>query len=234
MSDQQDKHLHAGHRSRMRNRYLSHGMDSLETHEVLEMLLYYAIPQKNTNPLAHHLLNTFGSLHGIFSASHADLEQTDGMTPGAALMVSFLHDMLQRSMQERFVNTVIRSPEHAANCFRGMTVFEKQEQFWVFYVDKFLTVKGCCAFEGGTVSSVTLDLADVIKHSAMLRSDTVLFMHNHPEGSALPSRSDVEMTLRAMNLLRNDSIRLLDHIIVSEDGYYSMRENGVFSAIQTI
>lgn len=223
------KNIHSGHRARMRERFLTQGADSLLTHEMLEMLLYYAIPQKNTNPLAHELLNTFGSLRAVFTASPEALRNVPGTTSGVITMLAFLRAFYQRSMLESAIGANLQTKEDAVRIFRSITRFEESEQLWIAFLSKDLRVRDIVLFSDHAEKCVSVDVTKISEIAEKRSASTIIMMHNHLSGPPVPSSHDIEMTRRAVHHLNSDAVYLLDHLIITENTFCSMRAFGFFS-----
>ncbi len=219
---------HDGHRMRMRNRYLNEGLDSFEPHEVLELLLYYAIPRRDINELAHRLIEHFGSLGNVFDADVSSLKQVDGIGENAAILLSLippLSRLYNLSKWDR--KTTLASVDAAGQYAVAMYTGKKNEEFGIICLDS----NRCVHFSGtiieGTVNQAEayprLVVAEVLKHNAV----NVILTHNHPNGSILPSAGDKEATKNILTALDAIGVNVLDHIIVSGERFSSMSALGL-------
>lgn len=221
--------LHAGHRDRMRKRFEDRGFDGFADHEILEFLLFHAIPRKNTNELASLLLQEFNTLANIFEADKESLKKVPGVGEVAASFITIvphLARVYERACMERGV--VLRNTTEmgafAISMMRGRT---GKEELGMICLESNRRVK----WHGIISAKGTLDhiaayprevVAEVLKHHAK----NVIFVHNHPTGSLLPSPSDKETTRRLVDALKAIDVVTLDHIIVSDNRFYSMAESG--------
>lgn len=219
--------LHKDHRSRMRKRFAEHGFDGFADHEILELLLFYAIPQKDTNPLAHALLNEYKSLANVLEADKESLTKIPGVGEVAAsliTMVPHLARVYERSCMEKggLLNDITAIGTFAISMMRGKV----SEEFGMICLDSNRHVKWHGIIAKGTLDQIEayprLIVSEVVKHHAK----NVIFVHNHPTGSLLPSPSDKETTRRLVDVLKAIDVVTLDHIIVSDNRFYSMAESG--------
>lgn len=219
---------HAGHRARMRERFLKEGLDSFQPHEVLELLLFYTRPQGNTNPLGHTLINRFGSLSQVLDASYEQLIQTPGVGEQTAVFLKLLPALSKRYLEDRQrPGTLITSVEDIWEQFRYAYVGAVNEQVYALFLDnKNQIIRRELLFEG-SVNTSSIPKRRLMEFAISTNAASVVLSHNHPDGIAAPSRADVETTKLLLTLLEFQNIQLLDHMIVAGDTYCSMREHGV-------
>jgi len=207
---------HTGHRMRLRERYKREGLGGFAPHEVLELLLTYAIPRIDTNPIAHALIKRFGSLRGVLEASQAELEQVDGVGPGASALLTMLLPMLRMYEQERLLprrrlDTYAGLAAYCHTLFLGVNV----EQFYLLCFDAQLQLIATVRISAGTPSEVSANprllMQELMRHNAV----GAVLTHNHPSQSAEPSVEDVDLTMELQRLMRSVGIRLIDHIIIA-------------------
>lgn len=214
---------HSGHRRRMRERYRAHGLDGFAPHEALELMLFYAIPQRNVNPLAHRLLERYGSLPAVLNASPESLEQVEGVGEYAATLLS-LFGAASRRLQRDLggPREVIRSRADAeAHCVR-LLAGERRECFYVVCMNGQMESLGDVLIATGSIADVPA-YPRVIADAVLARNaHCVLLCHNHPGGSLLPSQKDVESTAVIGGLLETLEVVLCDHIIVADGQALSM------------
>ena len=220
---------HSGHRQRMRERYNKQGLSGFAPHEVLELLLFYAIPQKNVNPLAHRLIDRFGSLYGVLNASPQQLMQVDGIGEYAATFLALLQDAARQAMRTRAADRAPLSTRQAAvdYCIK-LLHGEKRELFYAVCLNGQMETLSAVQIAKGSLSDVPayprIVLDAVLTHNA----HAVLFCHNHPSGSVMPSAQDLDATRLLSGLLSEIEVVLIDHLIVSEHHAFSMVRNGYF------
>ncbi len=222
------EHLHDGHRQRMRERFLRNGLNNMQEHEILEMLLFYAIPRVNTNDLAHRLLDAFGSLYGVLTAEPAALRQIKGVTENAAVLLQLMPALYLKCMTDPAA--VIRLPHFDACCeyFRKLYLFETKEVLRVACVNDKLQLSSCAVIQQGDCSHIDASLSEIVRHCTQQHCSSVILAHNHPCGTARPSARDLASTHALHEKLEQFRIDLLDHIIVGQDESLSMRKMGVY------
>ena len=214
---------HEGHRERLRARFKKEGLDGFALHEALELLLTYAIPRVDTNPIAHALMKRFGSLHGVLEASCAELEQVKGIGPGAAVLISMMLPLFRMYQQEQLQprRSLDTYSNLAAYC-HSLFVGARSEQVYLLCFDAKLSLTATVLLASGTPTEVSanprLVMQELMRHSAV----SAVLTHNHPSLSPLPSSEDIELTMDLQELMRSVGVRLIDHIIIAGDKDYSI------------
>ena len=214
---------HEGHRERLRARFKKEGLDGFALHEALELLLTYAIPRVDTNPIAHALMKRFGSLHGVLEASCAELEQVKGIGPGAAVLISMMLPLFRMYQQEQLQprRSLDTYSNLAAYC-HSLFVGARSEQVYLLCFDAKLSLTATVLLASGTPTEVSanprLVMQELMRHSAV----SAVLTHNHPSLSPLPSSEDIELTMELQELMRSVGVRLIDHIIIAGDKDYSI------------
>lgn len=217
--------IHDGHREKMRQRFLKSGLESFADHEALELLLYYAIPRRDTNPIAHALMDRYGSLPAVLSAPVEDLKKVEGIGESAAILLKLV-PQLQQKAQLTEVERVLNSPEKAGEFLLHLFAGETHEVVYALCLDR----KGKLIIhkrlgEGG-ISSAGLDIRKLMECAILSSASAVILSHNHPSGIALPSNDDFIATERAKEALRNIDVQLADHIIVADGDFVSLADSG--------
>jgi len=221
--------LHKGHRERLKNRYAKDGIDSFEEHNVLEMLLFYSCARVDTNPIAHRLLNKFGSISGVLNADIASLKSVEGVGENTALFLKLIRDISDRyvlSGEEKIktVNSTELAGKFLMPYFRGC----KEEKAYLLCLDKRFKVLSCSELSSGNTDSVSLSLRKTMEAALVSGCCYVILSHNHTSGVALPSRSDLATTNELSEMLRPVGVKLIDHLIFGADNdYVSMLESGL-------
>ena len=212
----------------MKARYRDHGLDNFNDVNVLELLLFYAIPRKDTNELAHALLDHFGSLDRIFEASVPELEEVPGIGENTALLISLVPQITRRYLMAKG-NCIcsITSSAEAGKYLVPRLMFEKEEKLLLLCLDAKKSVISCINLGSGVVNAVDVNVRKVVENAVRHRANTVILAHNHPGGVALPSREDERITLEIAAALKLVGIPLVDHIIVAGDDYVSFADSGM-------
>ncbi|MBE6913551.1 MAG: DNA repair protein RadC [Ruminococcaceae bacterium] len=221
------ENIHEGHRARLKNKFRKHGLDSFTDIEALELLLMYAIPRRNTNELAHALLDRFKSFHRVMEADISELEQVPGIGENAALLIRLTRDMSRRYQQSGCKRgTVIRSSAEAGAFLLPFFEYCREENSMLLCMDAAGRVIDCHHLAKGSPAAVGMAARELADLALRDKAARVILAHNHVSGIALPSRADVEATARVAAMLRMLDIELMDHIVVSEGDFVSMRDSG--------
>ncbi len=225
--------VHDGHRERMRERIAEFGIESLRDHEVLEYMLYSFVPRRNTNEIAHDLLNAFGSLASVFDATKERLLKVKGMTINAALNLSIMGDVSRRYIShERNVNIYIGSSEGCVDYMAPLMSTKTKEEVHLLIADSLGKLTKHIVLDRGVVNESHCNaraVADIaLNHDAV----SVVLVHNHPSGKSDASLSDINMTKRLYVVLNGVGVRLSEHLIISRNSYYSFSENGILDSLK--
>ncbi len=217
---------HEGHRQRMKNRLLTSGLESFSGHEVLEVLLYYAQPYKDTNGLGHALEDAFGSLVNVLEADYADLVKIPGITPHMATLVTLCGQMSRRYQQEqhqlkRQLYSTALICDYVLPWFSG----RKDESVVLVSMDNKRKLLNTTRVFEGSVNAAEMNIRLAAKQALQDNATQVVLAHNHPNGFAIPSEADVETTARFAAVLAQLDIRLIDHIIVAEGDCVSLADS---------
>ena len=219
--------LHDGHRRRKKEQFLQHGLDGFADHEVLELLLFHAIPRRDTNETAHLLLEKFGSLRGVFHAPVEELRKVEGVGENAAAFLTLIPAGEQRARQDEVEEKILNSVESAGNFFMRLLCDERREVLYQVCLDAKGKVIGHCRLASGTVSMAPVSVREVVENALRCDASRVLLGHNHPSGVALPSEEDRQITLQIRQALDTMGITLVDHIVVADGDFVSMAASGM-------
>ena len=225
------ENIHKGHRERVRTEFKRFGLEHFSDHMVLEMLLFYAIPQKDTNELGHRLMNRFGSLSSVFDAPLELLTEVEGITENSAALIKFTAAVIRRYMDDySSQNNIIRNPEDAKQYMRYKFLCEQKECVYMACMGNNGKVIFCARVAEGSPEMVNIVPAEIVKTALRANAIKAVLAHNHPNGFCNPSSKDLRATSILWEELRRVDVELIDHIIVAQDGVYSMRENNMFPA----
>lgn len=221
------ENIHEGHRKRMKERFMKSGLDDFAPHNVLELLLFYSIPRGDTNPIAHRLIEAFGSLSGVFDATPEELMKVSGVGESTAILISMIPQMARKYLEDKAdaVNIVGGCGDIGAYLlpkFIGRT----NEALMMVSIDNKNKVISCSVVAEGTVDSAKVSRRKVMEEAMKVKATRVILAHNHPRGVAVPSAEDVAMTREIGRLFAQVGIELVDHIIIADDDYVSMAASG--------
>ncbi len=217
--------IHDGHRERLRSRVEKCGLESLEDHEKLEFLLYPFVPRRDTNPIAHELLTTFGSFRRVLDAGPEQLASVKGMTENAALFLHSLPDVFSTYMLSELA-TKLDGTIPCAEYLIARIGRKSEEHFLTMYLNDGCRLLKTEDSTSGKNRSVTVDRDKIVAGAVKCGAKYVVLGHNHPNGLIEPSAADVDATNRIVQALGIVNIALGDHIIVSGGEYYSMKVHG--------
>ncbi len=222
--------IHDGHRERLRQSFLEHGLSSMNDINALELLLFYAVPRRDTNELAHLLLQHFGSLDGVFSASAEELCEVEGIGAYAASLLTLVPEIMKKSRlsKSREIRQ-IRSSDDAGEYLLPYFMNERDEVVYLLCLDSKRAVICCAEMGRGVVNSVDTSVRRIVEKALKVKACSVIIAHNHPDGLALPSREDDLFTKCLYNALETVGIRLEDHIIVADEDYISIADTGMMA-----
>ncbi len=216
---------HDGHRQRLRRRFVKEGLDNFEPHEVLELLLFYCIPRKDTKSIAYALLSRFGSLPGVLSASGAELMRIPDVGENAALFLDLLRQ-LQRyydvsSVPQEVLTTIDACGRYLLPKFRT----QRNEVVYLLCLDAKCKVLDCCKVGEGSVNSAAVPIRRIVEMALGANATSVVLAHNHPSGLAIPSEEDRVTTRRLALALHAVEVELVDHLVVADDDFVSLRQS---------
>jgi len=223
-----NENIHEGHRRRLKRRFVEEGLDSFEDHQVLELLLFFSIPRKDTNEIAHKLISTFGSISNVFEAHPKDLQKVEGVGENSAILISLISQIARRYLTDKTKKTFqLKNVEVAAEYIKSLFVGRKNEVFYVICLDTQLNVIHSVPLFEGTVKEAVVYPRKVIECVLRYNASSVILAHNHPGGSVKPSMDDIRTTQKIINALSTISVTVNDHFIVAGDKYYSFAQNGM-------
>ena len=219
--------IHKGHRERLKQRFLEEGLDNFTDIQVLELLLFYAIPRSDTNPIAHTLLDHFGSLSQVLEADVEDLKKIPGIKDHAATLLALVIDLCRYyqvncAQQTEILTTLDACGRYLVPRFFGRT----KETVFLLCLDAKCKVLCCKELGEGSVNSAAISVRKVVETALSANATTVILAHNHPSGIAVPSGEDIQTTQRIAAALHAVEIHLADHIVVADGDYVSMVQSG--------
>lgn len=221
--------MHENHRDRMRQRFESQGIEHFDPHQVLEMLLFYAIPRKNTNEIAHRLLDTFGGFAKVMDAPVEELEKVEGMGHRSALFLKLVRSSHSYySLSAASETKQMRTISDCAAYLMAKLDGKRNEEVYLMCLDGKRCLINCVKLAEGDISSANVSVRKVVNVALSNNAAVVVLAHNHPGGFAIPSEEDIHVTVRLAQTLHQTGIYFLDHIIVTDNDYVSMVRSGCY------
>lgn len=220
--------LYIDHRKRIKKRYLEAGLTSFHDYEVLELLLTFAINQKDVKPMAKELLARFKSVRGILDAPVEELKTIAGMGEHSAILIKLIRDFSDYYLREKACGRdVISSPADLLNYCRSSMACLKDEHFKVFHLNAKNEIIHDETLQEGTVDQTAVYPRKIIERALKHKAVALIFVHNHPSGSPQPSSHDKNLTRSLMKAAATMDIKVHDHLIIARDGYFSFNEEGL-------
>lgn len=219
---------HDGHRVRLKHRFIKSGLDDFEPHNVLELILFYSVPRKDTNPLAHRLINKFGSLSAVLEAKPEELMKVEGVTENTAVLLSMLPQVARKYLEDKadatnLVSGISDIGTYLMPKFVGRTI----ETMMLASIDNKGKIVSCSIIAEGDSSKASVSKRKIMEEAMRVGATRVILAHNHPMGFAVPSDEDIDMTEKVYVLLRSVGIELMDHMIFAQDDYVSLAASGI-------
>ena len=219
--------LHDGHRQRLIQRFLEEDLDNFEPHNVLEMLLFYAIPRKDTNELAHVLIDTFGSLKGVFDAPYEELIKVAGIGPNTAALLKLVPSLTRTYYSSDARSVILDTSEKSGEYFLPYYIGQTEEVVRLACLDAGGKVISNQILHRGSANAAEVNMRKIVNIALRNNAMGVILAHNHPGGLPLPSEEDVATTKSIREALMPMGILLMDHIIVAGQDYVSMARSGI-------
>ena len=225
---EKEKPHYAGHRQRLRERFLKTGFAGFRDYEALELMLFYSLPRRDVKPIAKDLIKRFKSLRGVMDAPHDELVTVQGISEAAATFLRMLKETAGLYLLDKLKSedAVISSTGALLDYCHTVMSGLRDEQFRVIYLNSRNRVIGDEVIQEGTVNQSVVYPRKVMERALRQGATALIFVHNHPGGSSKPSREDELITRELVDVARGLDIAVHDHLIVSSEGYYSFRESG--------
>lgn len=213
--------VHDGHRNRMKEKFLQEGADAFCEHEILEILLYYAVPRRDTNPLAHRLLKRFGSLSAVMDAP-SDVLKEFGLSANTTVLLKLIPEISRVYMDSRCTGKPLVTEENIKEKILSKFVGRQKEIVVLMLIDGKGRELFCDAISKGSVNASEIYIRRLVELAVKYNASVAVLAHNHPSGLALPSVKDITTTQKIKEALKLVSVRLADHIIVTDNECVSM------------
>ena len=228
-----EKTNHTGHRQRLRQTYLRGGVDALSDVNRRELLLFYAVPRRDTNAMAHALLQEFGSFSAVMDADLDRLTKVEGITQNAAILIRLVGQLSACAERERaatrsrgILDTTGKCAEYLLPHFFGLNA----ETVYLLCLDGKCKLLACRKLGEGSINAAEISTRKIVETALHHNAVSVVLAHNHPKGICRPSAEDESTTLRIWHALDAVDIQLVDHIVVSGSDYCSMADAGFFES----
>ena len=226
--------IHEGHRQRLKERFCKEGLENFDDLYVLELLLYYCITRKDTNPIAHNLLKKFGSLQRVLEASRSELMTVEGIGEHAALFLNLIREVGRYyQVKSSQIGQILNTIEQCGQFMQPYFFARDKETVYLLCLDAKCKVLCCKKVEEGSVNSANISIRKVVETALSANASSVVLGHNHPSGLALPSAEDIQTTKRLSSALHLVDITLVDHLIFADDEFVSVAQSGRYSPFET-
>lgn len=231
-NEKSKKHHYLGHRKRLRERYEKRGLESLQNYEIIELLLTFSLPYRDTKPIAKELINKFGSIKGIFDASPSDLKSIPYIKDKTVALITFIKEIsaLYRKEMAQEIPVSVNIQELAGYCIERFGN-NKDEELHVIYLDsKSSIIKEDLSFPAkelyfkGTADKAPVYPRKIMEEAIKLKANALIIVHNHPDGRIEPSKDDINLTKALDIATKSLGISLYDHLVVTSNAYLSFRE----------
>ncbi len=227
--------IHDNHRKRVYNRFLNEGLAGFEEHAALEFLLFLVKVRGDTNPLAHKLINRFGSLAQVLDASLEELLEVEGIGKASAVAIKFIPEMCSYYLENKIKKKkMLNSLDLVADFFLPKFFAKTQELFYFVAVDDSRRLLRCVLVSEGTGNFTAVSISKIVAGATRCQATGVILAHNHPRSTTLPSSSDLACTRNIYNALKTVNIELIDHLIFSNDEYLSFTQTNYMQSIKNI
>lgn len=218
-----DNNIHKGHRQKVKESYYLNGLDGMADHNIIEFLLFFGIPQKDTNVLAHELIEKFGSFSGVLEAKRSDLLCVKGMTDSAACLISMLLPVYKRYNQDiRKKKVTLNDKTDYVKLLRPLYLDTNNERIYILCLDSNNKLVACRKISEGDFTSSLFDIRKIASAILELNAKKLVLSHNHPNGSLNPSADDCRVTDKIRELCEILKVSFVDHIIITDTSYFSM------------
>ncbi|HAJ31946.1 MAG TPA: hypothetical protein DCK79_01010 [Candidatus Atribacteria bacterium] len=217
-----------GHRKRLKQKYEQNGINGWLDYEILEFILFYAIPRKDTKLIAKRLLSKFKTIRGILDADRKEIESVKGISKNSALFIKLLRDITIHYMEQNIhERDLLSSPKLVYDYLKSELKGLADEEFKMMFLDSRNQLISMESLKNGTVNRVIVFPRKIVERALYNHAVGVIIAHNHPSGSIEPSAEDQSITETIKEALNTVDIKLLDHIIIGGNGYFSFRENRI-------
>lgn len=227
----EEKSIHEGHRKRVKESFLKRDIDSMAEHEILELLLFYAYSRRDTNEIAHRLINTFGSLEGVINAPFEELVKIKDVGENAATLILLFSRFAKNYMRKTNALKKEFSEDDAMNFLKARFHGERNEVVVAIFCDSRGQFISTAEINKGNSSETAFRPRELVEAAIRCNAAKMILSHNHPQGFAVPSQADLRATIDIKDIFSQIDIKLVDHIIVAENDCFSMKNNKKYSEV---
>lgn len=227
----EEKGIHNGHRKRVKEAFIKRNIESMPDHEILELLLFYAYSRRDTNDIAHRLINTFGSLDAVMDAPYDELIKVKDVGENAATLITLFSRFSKNYLRKINAPKKEFTEEEILNFLKARFYNERSEIIILIFCDNRGQFINSAEIERGTSTETSLRPREVVEAAMRCNASQVILSHNHPQGFAVPSMADVKATADILDLLKQLDIKLTDHIIVADNDCFSMKNSKKYNYI---
>ena len=239
MAEEKTKNNAKGHRERVRKKFLENGFNGLEDYEILELLLFYVIPRKDTKAIAKELIKKFKTLANVLKADTLELKTINGLGDVAITFLKMIGALPARIYKDELKNKKLFKENNSENKYkitdkevllsflRNKIGYEDVEKFYVIYLSSSNEVIAFEESSSGTLDRSSIYPREIYKRVIMENAKSIIIAHNHPSGNTCPSKCDIDITNEIAKGLKNFGALLLEHIIITRDSYFSFLEEGL-------
>ncbi len=224
-----NQNLHKGHRERVREKIVAGGLKNFQPHEILEFLLFHTIPQKDTNPIAHDLINIFGSLENVFDATAEELMEKGGLSQNSAVLIASIKDISSYYERTKIEKTPFDNGDKILNLFKPFFIGQQKEKLIAAFFDSGLRLRALREFGYGNENGFRVNSKDIVREAITFSASYVAVAHNHPVSDFTPSKADINTTNTIKNQLEYFEIELLEHMIFGTNGVFSFANDNTLS-----
>ena len=220
-----DQHF-LGHRQRLKEKFLSSNHKEFADYELLELVLFNSIPRKDVKPLAKKLLQEFGNIRSVIGASEEKLIALEGITKSTCINFAVMNEILNRSLQSQIMKKNILSSWAALMDYLRISMGDsKTEQFRTLFLNKKNILIADELETTGTVDQTPVYTREIVKRALFHEASAIILVHNHPSGDPTPSKADIVLTNQIVEACKTFNIMVHDHIIITNDDFYSFKSN---------
>jgi DNA repair protein RadC len=228
-----EKPHHTGHRDRLRQRFVKSGAGAFEDYELLELLLFSAIPRRDVKPLAKMLLTHFGTLAGVLGARREDLEKVKGISENSAVLLKVVHALTQRMLIDDVEQKpILTSWQKLIDYCTVAMAHEQREHFRVLFLNRKNQLIADEVQQIGTVDHAPVYPREIVKRALELGATALILVHNHPSGDPTPSDSDIAMTGEIIRAARALDVVVHDHLIIARGSHSSFKSMGLMDLVR--